>query len=203
MRTRKIFFIILPLIFCLCSANSLWKDDYDSPYAKNRNYKIGDTVTVLIEENLSAIQTGTTRSDKRSDLGIDIGVDDTSSFTSGSKATSSEGSSEFTLDAGGNSRFQGTGRTSRTSALEAIITATIIDIQPNGNLFILGQRQMKVNDEIEQVEVSGIVRGEDISEQNTVRSSQIANAKISVKGSGVVSNPQRPGMMTKMFGWLF
>jgi len=196
--------ILLLIIFSFLTADSLWKDTSQSVYSYKRDYKVGDTVTIVIDESTSAIQSGSTRSDKKNDNTFDFGFGLSSGGSSGgNEGSSSESNANLSLEAGGDSSFEGTGRTSRTSTVKTVITATVIDIQPNGNLFVVGQKQLKVNNENEQVEISGVIRIEDITPQNTISSSKIANAKVTVKGSGTVGEVQKPGFMKSIFGWLF
>ena len=200
MKNRIPFFLLI--LSCFVFADSLWKVDSESIYSHKKNYKVGDAITILIDESTSAQQSGMTRSDKRSDDSFDFGFN----VGSGSGAGSDGDSSSFLLglESNGDSRFEGSGRTSRTSTVKTTITATVIDIQPNGNLFIVGQRQLRINNENEQVEISGVIRVSDINPDNTVHSSKIANAKVTVLGtSGSITDVQNPGFLKSVFGWLF
>ena len=73
----------------------------------------------------------------------------------------------------------------------------------NGNVAIYGQHQVKVNEEVEVMQIRGEVRPQDITAQNTVFSYQVANAELAMKGSGVVSQKQSPGVLTRMLSWFF
>jgi flagellar L-ring protein FlgH len=204
------FLLIWTICSALGSAASLWKDDTESPILRKNKYKVGDTITVVVDESLNAAQSGSTSSDKASNLGLDLtnkGSTTYQPYGRGSQSTSSafKGSNDSQLNFAttGKNSFSGTGKTTRETTIKSTITATVIDVQPNGNIFILGQRQIKVNNESEILEVSGIVSVENISDSNTVQSTQLANAKITIKGAGTVSSPQSPGFMSKMFEWLF
>lgn len=191
------------IVFSLVFANSLWKDSSQSAFLKRTDYKVGDTLTVLIDENLSALQSGSTKANKQSNIGFSLSSKTDSSHELQNRKDETTLDDKFSLGTVGNSRYTGTGSTSRKSAIKTTITATVIDVQPNGNIFVLGQRQIKINDEVEQIEVSGIVRIKDIAEDNTVLSSQIASSKISISGVGTVANPQKPGMFSRALDWLF
>jgi len=188
------------LIISVLFAESLWKDNSQSVYSYKKDYKVGDTVTIIIDESTSAIQSGSTRTDKKNDSSFDFGFGLSSG---GGEGDGAESNANLTLETKGDASFEGNGRTSRKSTVKTVITATVIDIQPNGNLFIVGQKQLKINNENEQVEISGVIRVEDITPQNTINSSKIANAKVTVKGSGSVGEVQKPGFMKSIFGWLF
>ena len=205
--------LILPILSCvlclqLLPASSLWNNDSVSRIMKKQDFKVGETVTVLIEESLNAVQSGSTRSVSGTNVGLNVNNRMSQSFSplaAGRTGTSYSADDELrqNLAISGQGSYTGTGQTTRESSIRTTITATIIDVQPNGNIFIMGQRQIKVNNESEVLEVSGVVSVDKISDNNTILSTQLANAKITIKGAGVVSSPQSPGVITKMFDWLF
>jgi flagellar L-ring protein precursor FlgH len=101
--------------------------------------------------------------------------------------------------------FDGSGQTSRNETMSASITARVIEVAPNGNLFIRGARKVRVNNETQYITLTGLVRPADISPDNTVLSSYIAEASIEYTGSGPVSDKQRPGWLMRAvdFVWPF
>ena len=101
--------------------------------------------------------------------------------------------------------FDGSGSTSRDESMTASITARVVRLMPNGNLYIKGTRQVKVNNETQFIPLSGLIRREDISPNNTVLSSYIADASIEYTGSGPVSDKQRAGWLGRAvdFVWPF
>jgi flagellar L-ring protein precursor FlgH len=101
--------------------------------------------------------------------------------------------------------FDGSGETSRNETMTASITARVMEVTPNGNLFIKGTRQVKVNNENQIITLTGLIRPVDVSPDNTVLSSYIADAKIEYTGSGPVSDKQRPGWLLRAidFVWPF
>jgi flagellar L-ring protein precursor FlgH len=89
--------------------------------------------------------------------------------------------------------------------MTASITARVMDVTPEGNLYIRGTREVKVNNETQYITLTGMIRPEDISPDNTILSSYIADAKIAYAGSGSVSDKQRPGWLMRAvdFIWPF
>ena len=74
----------------------------------------------------------------------------------------------------------------------------------NGNLFVVGEHKVKVNQDIETIRISGIIRPEDITRKNSVFSWQIAKAEVSVSGSGgPIATKQNPGVVGKLVNWIF
>jgi flagellar L-ring protein precursor FlgH len=170
---------------------------------KNTKFNVGDTITIIIDESLNAAQSGTTRTNKSDDIALNLTNRADNNSTLGNTGRRDTIDNRLNFLTTGRANYSGTGRTTRETSIKTTITATIIDIQPNGNLFVLGQRSIKVNDEVETLEVSGIVSTDRLLDDNSIYSTQIANAKITVKGAGTVSTPQSPGVLSKMFGWLF
>ncbi len=96
------------------------------------------------------------------------------------------------------SSFQGAGSTSRETTLQTSLTARVIDVLPNGYLVVEGKREVRVNDENQSVYLTGVVRPEDISSNNTVLSSAVAQMSVRVQGKGIVSQPIKPGWLFKI-----
>jgi flagellar L-ring protein precursor FlgH len=95
-------------------------------------------------------------------------------------------------------KFDGTGSTGREETMTAAITARVLEVLPNGYLYIQGRRQIRVNNEVQHMVLSGIIRPVDISTDNTILSSFISDARIEYTGSGPVSDKQRPGWGTRI-----
>jgi flagellar L-ring protein precursor FlgH len=99
--------------------------------------------------------------------------------------------------------FKGDANTTRDASLTSKMTVRIIDIDLSGNLVIEGSRVVTINGEEEVTTLTGIVRSQDVSSDNTVSSHNIADAKISYTGKGIVNEASRPGVITRAFNWLF
>jgi flagellar L-ring protein precursor FlgH len=99
------------------------------------------------------------------------------------------------LNANTSSKYDGSGSTTRTDNLNATISARVIDVLGNGNFIIEGRRNITVNHEDQIIVLEGTVRPQDISTDNTVNSAQIADARITYSGKGIVSDRQSPGWL--------
>ena len=98
--------------------------------------------------------------------------------------------------------MKGAGNTSRNTTLVARVSARVIRVLDNGNLLIEGRRQVTVNAEDQYLIISGIIRPEDITTENTIASQYIADARIVYTGQGVVNDKMRPGWMTRVVDWV-
>ena len=182
-------------------ADSLWDSGKGNLYSvERRRPKVGDVVTIVVSEASSAQQEATTRTSKQSGIGINFesGWDQVANLL-GSETIRKTYSGKIK----GGDDYLGSGQTARKSTVRAMVTAVITEILENGNVYVVGEHKVKVNQEMETIRVSGIIRPGDISATNTIDSYKIAKAEVSVNGSGVVGSKQSPGVLTKMFSWFF
>lgn len=93
------------------------------------------------------------------------------------------------------SKFDGSGTTSRQENLQATISAKVVEVIGNGNFLIEGRRNVKVNNEDQVIVLTGMVRSRDVSADNTISSALIADAKITYSGKGIISDRQKPGWL--------
>jgi flagellar L-ring protein precursor FlgH len=107
------------------------------------------------------------------------------------------------IDLSSSSSFDGSGSTNRSSNVEAIVTTEVIEVLPAGNLRVWGYKQITVNRETQYLVVDGIVRPRDVQMDNSVSSELMAEAKIEITGSGVISDKQGPGWGARLLDALW
>lgn len=173
------------------SAMSLWSDTGGNVnmYGDRKAQAVGDTLTIIINENSSANRVGKADNSKSSTVKMNAGVGIFSVLTNAT--------------AGNSDGFQAKGSIANTNNVNARMTAQVLEVKPNGNLIISGTQSIKQNGEEQKITVSGIVRTEDITTDNTVLSSSIGNAQIRVDGSGPIAGKQRQGILSQIFNFLF
>ncbi len=176
---------------------SLWNENCASLYEDHRARKVGDILTITVVEESKGSKEASTKANKDKSLegsfkfgGVSAGNSGTSSPVGAFSFGPYQG--QFKND------FAGKGATSRTDSMSAYMTATVVDVLPNNNLLIRGSRWTKVNDEMQQTILEGIVRPIDISRNNTIQSQHIAEAKIFLVGKGPVSKHQKPGWLSQI-----
>ncbi len=163
----------------------------------------GDIVTVKIEESSKATNKANTKTARDSSINAGIeafmGVEDWWQDKVlrwlGSNMPKVNPFGSASIKAGMQSDFEGDGSTTRSGDLTAYITCRVTDVMPNGNLRIVGTREVMVNHENQVIILSGVIRPRDIGDDNIVRSIFVADAKIAYSGSGVIDDRQRPGWM--------
>jgi len=159
-----------------------------------RARNVGDIVTINIVESASASKNATTKTAKTTAL---------DASWSGVLAKMSGDWVGAEQKAAFANSFDGQGATTRNSTLNAYITAQVIQVLPNGNLAILGSRQVQVNNENQIINIQGVIRPVDVDSTNQVLSTAIAEAKIELNGQGVISDKQRVGWFTKILDWVW
>jgi flagellar L-ring protein precursor FlgH len=170
------------------NANSLWRNGSRSFFKDQRAHQVGDllTVTVNITDQANfANETQRSRTDKE-DSGI---TDFLGAKTLG--ATAQKVLPGRILTADGTSSSDGKGTIQRQESLQTNVAAVVTQTLPNGNLVVEGKQEIRVNYEIRELIVAGIVRPEDIQSDNTIDSSKIAQARISYGGRGQISDVQQ------------
>jgi flagellar L-ring protein precursor FlgH len=184
---------------------SLWQDNsaLGQMFINAKARHVGDILTVRIVETSSATNKASTKTGRTTTL--DTGLDKFFGLE-GNYTSDSPFFNPFGRAAGSfSSDFDGSGSTARSNALTAYMTARIVDILPNGNLVIQGNREVRVNHENQIITLTGLVRPRDISADNVVLSTYLADARISYSGSGIINERQRPGWLTRVMGkiWPF
>lgn len=96
------------------------------------------------------------------------------------------------------SSFDGKGTSDRKGHVKAYVSSAVVAVLPNGNLYINGKREIKVNNETQYITLSGVIRPEDISPTNEIASTFVANAKIAYSGIGAISDKQKPGWLGRI-----
>lgn len=166
-------------------------------FSDQRAKRIGDTIIVDIAENTSS------KVDANTDVSRESTVEGKIPFSAGLLDSLAASNQYFNpaniLGASTKNDFKGKGSSDRKGQITASIGASVVNVLPNGNVVLEGNREMTVNNETQYINVSGIVRPEDIGSDNHVKSTYLADAKISYSGSGVLADKQRPGWLARIF----
>lgn len=174
------------------SANgAIWQAGQGRPLFEDRRARyVGDTITIKITESTSA----TAKSNRK--------LDKTNSITAAvTSLLGLPGKSLLGLDLGAESTnaFDGKGEAANNNAFNGSITVTVIDVMPNGNLLVSGEKQLAIGQEQEFVRISGVVNPSFVDAFNIVESSKVADARIEYKSAGVLSEGQILGWMARFF----
>ena len=164
---------------------SLYREDsFRSLTADRKAHAVGDLITVVIAEDASASTSADTSTGRDADVGVtlQLPLPHTSPFHGTHSAS-----------AGTNNSFSGTGQTERNGRVVAQLTVPVVGVSPNGDLEIAGTQQLEINSEKQTIHIEGRVRALDVNQANTVLSTRVAGAKLSIVGDGTVNDQQKPG----------
>ncbi len=177
---------------------SLWRSGPTSLFGDRRAARLGDILTVIIDINDKAqLQNSTTRSRSAGeDLAIAelLGLPnllETEIFGDGNLDPAIAMSSSSVTD--------GSGTVRRNETVMLRIAATVVEVLPNGHLVVRGTQEVRVNYELRDLQVAGIIRPEDISRQNTISYDKMAGARILYGGRGQISDAQQPRYGQQIF----
>ena len=156
-----------------------------------RALQVNDLVTVVVNEQASAVATGATKTSRVSSVKASI-----SSLAGPKRAT---GVLNNLATTNNDTELNGQGSTSRGTSLSTTLSARVTDVLPNGYLVLEGSKDVQVNSEFQQIKVRGIIRPIDLSPGNVIASNQLAQLEIKINGKGVVGDAiKRPFILYRI-----
>ena len=171
------------------------KDKYGSIYSNSqkglfatdrRASRVGDILTVSLSENFSASKSQSAKSAKKGELKFDF------------PNVMTAGADDGLFDSSSDQSFDGSGSAGQNNSLKGQLSVTVTKVFDNGNMEILGQKKLTLNNGDEYIRLLGVIRPEAIDSQNPVLSSRIANAKISYTGAGDIADSSKKGWFSKL-----
>ncbi len=173
------------------AGGSLWSEQApgNELLTDHRARAAGDLLTIIIVEKAEANQKASSTNKKEAGVSAGPGLGFLKFFP------------ELKVKGGDNLGASGT--TTRGGSLSAKMTVVVTEVLPNGNLVVEGVQKIAVNKEEQKIMLRGQVRPEDVARDNTVLSTFVANAEITYLGDGVVGEKQKPGILSRIFSWLF
>jgi flagellar L-ring protein precursor FlgH len=170
------------------AASSLWRTGSRAFFKDQRAQQVGDIVTVMVKVTDKAnLDNETKRARTSSDK---VGVPNFLGAESKNLLPGSDPSS--LLSTNSTTSTEGTGSVARKEELVTNVAAVVTQVLPNGNLVVEGKQEIRVNFEVRELIVAGIIRPEDIQADNTIDSTKIAQARIAYGGRGQITDVQQP-----------
>jgi len=159
-------------------------------FEDQRPRNVGDVLTIVIAENINATKSSAAGTGRTSNT----------TFSAAGPAGFLPGLFNHVSGSGsGTNTFQGTGGANASNTFNGTITVTVTDVQPNGNLIVSGEKQMLINQGNEFVRFSGVVNPNTVTGENTVYSTQVADAKIEYSSKGVINEAETMGWLQRFF----
>ncbi len=182
------------------AAGSLWSETAGIDlYLDKKARKVGDILVVRIVEDPSASLNANTSASRSSGINAKLkllGYMD--ALAAKNPRLAQNPGSDDLIAAELASTFEGSGSSVRDGNITAYVSAVVVQVFPNGNMFINGKREINVNNETQYLVISGVVRPADISTYNEIASTYVANAQIYYSGVGAVADKQKPGWLGKV-----
>ena len=152
---------------------------------------MGDPLTIILTEQINSSKTAASKTQKNGGFNVVPPTAGPLSFLNPNA-----------LKASGGSSFNGQGNATQTSTLGGEVSVTIAEVRPNGTALVVGEKRLLLSQGQEWVQVSGIVRLGDIDADNRVRSTQVADARVTYTGNGAVGRASREGWLSKFFNMI-
>ncbi len=180
------------------AANSLWRPGARAFFKDQRAKQVGDVLTVTVDINNERAQladeTRRTRDSTSESLSIPSFFGVQNRFL---------GNADPSLQAESSSDFHGKGSIDRSENINIRLAAVVLQILPNGNLAVAGRQEVRVNNDLRELQVQGVIRPEDIRSDNTISWDKIAEARISYGGRGTITDVQQPRYGQQIFDIVF
>lgn len=161
---------------------------FDDPKAR----RVGDVLTIRLVERTAASKSASTDSSKSTS------ISNATPDLAGNPLTAG-GNPLLEVGVDGSNSFSGSGSSTQSNQLDGLITVTVAGVYPNGNMLIRGEKWITLNQGQEYVNITGIVRPQDVLADNTVESNRVADARITYSGKGSVANSNKPGWLARFF----
>ena len=164
-------------------------------YTDTRAHKVGDLISVQLDERTSASKNAGTTLGKSNSIGF-------GALAVGGRPVTINGY-DTSASLSNTSDFEGNSDASQSNSLTGNISVSVVKVLANGNLVVRGEKWLMLNNGNEYIRVTGIVRSEDVSSDNTVSSQRIANARIQYGGTGDFADTQERGFISRFFNSAF
>ncbi|MDX3774321.1 flagellar basal body L-ring protein FlgH [Chromatiaceae bacterium AAb-1] len=217
---KKLLFVLFVSVICGCSSNnyevqehdnweqivaersapeaepvhhygSLYSDSYMfTLYEDKRAYRVGDILTVELNERTQSSKSADTSTDKSTNINMGVPI------------IGNLNMSDLALQLRSQQQFDGESSASQQNFLRGSITVRVTEVLPNGALVIQGEKRIQLNQGDEYIRLQGLVRPEDIDVTNRISSQRVADARISYSGKGMLANANRPGWFTRFFSFI-
>ena len=165
---------------------------YQPLFEDRRPRNIGDTLTIQLQENVSASKSSSANASR--DGKTNFGFETTPRALSGLF-----GNNDANFDVSGGNTFNGRGGANASNTFSGTLTVTVDQVLANGNLHVVGEKQIAINQGTEFIRFSGVVNPRTISGSNTVASTNVADARIEYVGNGYINEAQNMGWLQRFF----
>jgi flagellar L-ring protein precursor FlgH len=161
---------------------------FENPIA----HHVGDIVTIVLNEQTAAQKSSSTNTNKATTVALP-------GMTLLGKALTVHGVPIMSNNIADSTKFAGEGDSAQSNSLQGYVTVTVQKVLPNGNLYVKGEKWIGINQGQEYIRVTGVIRPIDLASDNSIPSSQVANAKIAYGGKGALADANAQGWLSRFF----
>lgn len=205
---RSVIMAAALLIALPCGADSLFSKETEEQGSlitnKQKRYKVGDIITVMVRESVDASTRSNTDTKKESDVEAQTPIAANQFFVGnppqGNNIFNASELPNWQLEMENETKARGT--TTRANRLTTTVACSVVRVHENGNIDVEGNRRVTVNREDSKLYVRGTLRSVDVATDNSVDSTKLANAEIELKGQGPLWNNERRGLFTRLLDWV-
>jgi flagellar L-ring protein precursor FlgH len=170
------------------TSGGLYRAGYSGSLVRDRRaLRVGDILTVVLDESTQSSKSAGTIYGKSSDVGIGV------------PTLFGKDYPDLETDIAAERNFNGSAKSSQQNTLRGAIAVTVHQVLPNGTLLVKGEKALRLNQGDEFIRLTGLVRLDDITRNNQVSSQNVANAKISYAGRGVLNDSNSAGWLSRFF----
>ncbi|MDO4204359.1 MAG: flagellar basal body L-ring protein FlgH [Selenomonadaceae bacterium] len=174
----------------MAEAQSLWSDNGPGNiFADRKARNVGDILTIIINESTTQSTNKSTSNSKSGSTNLNAGI----GIFDFLRAASASGSDSFKAD----------GSATASNRVSAQVTVTVTEVMPNGNLVVEGEQSIWQGKNEHKITLRGVVRRDDITANNTIPSTKVADTTMKFNGKGPLNAKQRQGILTQIFNFLF
>ena len=178
-------------------SGSIYQTNRDMRLFEDRTARrVGDTVVIVLRESTAATKSATTSVNKSSNINLANPIIFGASLGDPANAALNN---NYATTISGEREMGGDGASDQSNSLTGNVSAVVIGVYPNGNLAIRGEKMLTLNQGEEVVQISGVIRPEDIQADNSILSSQVADAKITYAGNGALADANTIGWLGRFF----
>jgi flagellar L-ring protein precursor FlgH len=170
---------------------SIFQSGYVPLTSGGRAGAVGDIITIQLVERMNASKSNAASTQRNGNVGL-------SPPTTGPLSIFNPSD----IGMGGDQQFKGKGDASQSNALSGEVSVTVAEVYPNGTMLVRGEKMLTLNRGDERVQISGLVRAVDISPDNRVLSTRVANANIRYVGKGEIARASRQGWLQRFFSMI-
>ncbi|MDH5361034.1 MAG: flagellar basal body L-ring protein FlgH [Gammaproteobacteria bacterium] len=189
----------VPVSYSNANPGSLFQPGFGNFYTDRKAYRVGDILSMTLTESTNASKSASTSTAKTNEINFENPTILGQPVSLTRPGIIGGGTGDLSLSANSDQAFDGEGSSAQSNSLQGSISVSVMEVLANGYLVVRGEKILSLNQGDEFIRVSGIIRPEDVSPDNTVQSTKVANAQIIYGGTGALADANRDGWMSKFF----